>query len=94
MFRYSVMALTFLAGFGGSAAAADFDAGALHEEFIGAFNERQWEQVKSVLAEDSVFQRANATEVYSGPNAIVEHFKQPIGASGTSSSSGSTRRTS
>lgn len=79
MFRHSVMALTFLAGFGGSAAAADFDAGALHEEFMGAFNDRQWEEVKSILAEDSVFHRANATEVYSGPNAIVDRFEQTIG---------------
>ena len=79
MSRHSVMALTFLAGFGGSAAAADLDAAALHEEFMGAFNDRQWEEVKSILAEDSVFHRANATEVYSGPEAIVEHFEQPIG---------------
>ena len=79
MFRHSVMALTLLVGFGGSAAAADFDADAHHAKFIDAFNNRQWEDVKSLLAEDSVFHRANATEVYSGPDAIVDHFEQPIG---------------
>jgi ketosteroid isomerase-like protein len=73
------MALTLLVGVGGSAAAADFDADAHHAKFIDAFNNRQWEEVKSLLAEDSVFHRANATEVYSGPDAIVNHFEQPIG---------------
>ena len=79
MFRHSVMVLTLLVGFGGSAAAADFDADAHHAKFIDAFNNRQWEDVKSLLAEDSVFHRGNATEVYSGPDAIVDHFEQPIG---------------
>lgn len=93
MLRNSMMTLTFLAGFSSAAVAADFDAGALHEEFMGAFNDRQWEQVKSMLAEDSVFHRANAAEVYSGPDAIVDHFEHQSGASGTSSSFGSSRRT-
>jgi hypothetical protein len=79
MFRHSVMTLTLLVGCGGSAVAAEFDAGAQHDRFMGAFNNRQWEGVKSVLAEDSVFHRANATEVYSGPDAIVDHFEQTIG---------------
>lgn len=79
MFRHSVMVLTLLVDFGGSAAAADFDADAHHAKFIDAFNNRQWEDVKSLLAEDSVFHRGNATEVYSGPDAIVDHFEQPIG---------------
>ena len=79
MFRHSVIALTFLAGFGGSAAAADFDPDALHSQFIDAFNNRQWEGVKSILAEDSVFHRANATEVYSGQDAVVDHFEQTVG---------------
>jgi ketosteroid isomerase-like protein len=79
MFRNSVMTLTLFAAFGGSAVAADIDADALHEEFMAAFNGRQWDEVKSMLAEDSVFHRANAAEVYSGPDAIVDHFEQPIG---------------
>ena len=79
MFRRSVMALALVVGGGGSAVAADFDAGALHEEFMDAFNNRKWEEVKSILAQDSVFHRANATEVYSGPDAIVDRFEQTIG---------------
>ena len=79
MLRNSVMTLTLLIGFGGSAVAAEFDAGTQHGKFVDAFNNRQWEDVKSVLAEDSVFHRANATEVYSGPDAIVDHFEQTIG---------------
>jgi hypothetical protein len=79
MLRHSVMVLTVLAGFGGGAVAADFDADAHHDKFIDAFNNRQWEDVKALLAEDSVFHRANAAEVYSGPDAIVAHFEQPIG---------------
>jgi hypothetical protein len=94
MFRNSAMALTLLAGFGGSAAAADFDADAHHAKLMDAFNNRQWEEVKSLLADDSVFHRANATEVYSGPDAIVDHFEQPIGGSGTSSLRDWTRPTS
>ena len=60
-------------------AAADFDAEAAHAKFIDAFNNRQWAEVKALLAADSVFHRANAAEVYSGPDAIVGHFEQPIG---------------
>jgi ketosteroid isomerase-like protein len=73
-----VMVLPILAGFAAAAAAADFDPKAAHASFIDAFNNRQWDEVKAQLAEDSVFHRANATEVYSGPDAIVGHFAQPI----------------
>jgi ketosteroid isomerase-like protein len=79
MFRHSGATLAFLLAFGGNAAAADFDADAQHAKLIDAFNNRQWEDVKSLLAEDSVFHRANATEVQTGPDAIVGHFEQPIG---------------
>ena len=79
MLRRLVMALPMLTGFGGTVAAADFDAEAAHAKFIDAFNNRQWAEVKALLAADSVFHRANAAEVYSGPDAIVGHFEQPIG---------------
>jgi ketosteroid isomerase-like protein len=79
MLRYSSMALVLVVGVSGGAAAADFEADVQHARFMDAFNNRQWEDVKSLLAEDSVFHRANATEVYSGPDAIVGHFEQPIG---------------
>jgi ketosteroid isomerase-like protein len=78
MLKNSVLALPLVLGFAG-AAAADFDPDAAHAKFADAFNNRQWEEVKAVLAEDSVFHRANATEVYSGPDAIVDHFEQTIG---------------
>jgi ketosteroid isomerase-like protein len=74
-----LVALPMVAAFGGAIAAADFDAEAAHTKFIDAFNNRQWDEVKALLADDSVFHRANATEVYSGPDAIVGHFEQPIG---------------
>lgn len=74
-----LIALPMVAVLGSTAAAADFDADALHARFMDAFNNRQWDEVKAQLAEDAVFHRANATEVYGGPDAIVDHFKQPIG---------------
>ena len=40
MFRHSVMVLTLLVGFGGSAAAAGVDADVHHAKFIDAFNNR------------------------------------------------------
>jgi ketosteroid isomerase-like protein len=73
------MALPLVLGLVGAAAAADFDPGAAHAKFVDAFNNRQWDEVKTVLAEDSVFHRAGATEVYSGPDAIVDRFEQTIG---------------
>lgn len=63
----------------GGTAAADFDADALHARWIDAFNNRQWDEVKAQLADDAVFHRANATEVYRGPDAILDHFEQTIG---------------
>ena len=78
MLRYFVIALPLCASFA-SIAAADFDADPLHDKLIEAFNNRQWEDVKSLLAEDSVFHRGNAGEIYAGPDAIVGHFEQTIG---------------
>jgi ketosteroid isomerase-like protein len=78
MLRNSVTTVALLICCGG-ALAAEFDPGTHHDKFIEAFNNRKWEDVKSMLADDSVFHRANATEVYSGQDAIVEHFEQTIG---------------
>jgi ketosteroid isomerase-like protein len=78
MLRRFVIALPLYASFA-SIAAAEFDAEPLHSKFVDAFNNRQWEDVKPLLAEDSVFHRADAGEVYSGPDAIVGHFEQTIG---------------
>ena len=79
MLERLVMVLPIVTGLAGVAAAADFDADAAHAGFIEAFNNRQWDALKAQLAEDAVFHRANAAEVYSGPDAIVSHFEQPIG---------------
>ena len=49
MLRYFVIALPLCASFA-SIAAADFDADPLHDKLIDAFNDRQWEDVKSLLA--------------------------------------------
>ena len=51
MVRNSVMALSLLIGLGGSAVAAEFDASAHHDRFVDAFNNRQWQELKSLLAE-------------------------------------------
>jgi ketosteroid isomerase-like protein len=79
MFRCFAMVLPLLAGLGGAVAAADFDPDAAHAKFVDAFNHRQWDAVKALLAGDAVFHRANAGEVQSGPDAIVAYFEQPIG---------------
>jgi ketosteroid isomerase-like protein len=79
MFKSFVTVLAIASSLGGAVAAADFNADAVHAKFMDAFNNRQWDEVKALLAEDSVFHRANAAEVYSGPDAIVGHFEQPIG---------------
>ena len=78
MLKRLVVVLLALAGFAGPALAADFDPASAHAKFIDAFNNRQWSEVKALLANDSVFHRANAAEVYSGPDAIVGTFKQPL----------------
>ena len=64
----------------GSAIAADFDAAGAHAKFVDAFNNRQWDDVKALLAKDAVFHRAKAKEVYEGPDAVVERFKGTIGS--------------
>lgn len=56
------------------------DPGAAHDGFMEAFNARQWDEVRSLIAADGTFHRANAEEVYVGPEAIVERFESTIGA--------------
>lgn len=63
-----------------AAHAGDFNAEAAHKAFIDAFNNRQWDAVKSVLTDDSVFHRAVGDEVFIGPDAIIERFSSTIGA--------------
>ena len=74
-----VIALALLAGFGGSAVAADFDAAATHAGFINAFNNRQWGDLRPLLADDIVFHRANANQVYSGSIQVLKNFQTTVG---------------
>ncbi len=67
-------------GSAGWATAADFDAKAEHAKFIEAFNNRQWDEVKSMLAARSVFHRADGDQVCVGPDAIVGRSEKTIGA--------------
>ena len=76
----SIIALTVLGCVATSTAAAEFNVNAAHGEFTDAFNSRDWDSLKSMLAEDIVFHRANAMEVYSGPDAVVGRFQDTIGA--------------
>lgn len=61
------------------AAGAEFDARAAHKPFMQAFNTRDWGAVRSVLVDDAVFHRANAEEVYLGPDSIIGRFSDTIG---------------
>jgi hypothetical protein len=82
----SIMGLTFVAvavalGAGvAPASAAEFGANEAHQKFVEAFNNRQWDEVRSLVAEKSAFHRANADEVFVGPDAIVEVFEKTVGA--------------
>jgi ketosteroid isomerase-like protein len=76
--RFVIIAAVVMTASG--AYAGDFDVAASHTDFIEPFNSRDWEGVKSVLAEDSVFHRASGDQVFLGPDAIVERFSSTIGA--------------
>ncbi len=75
----SALSLMMVGGVG-SAIAADFDADGAHAKFVDAFNNRQWDDVKALLATDAVFHRAGAEEVYVGADKVVGRFKDTIGA--------------
>ena len=74
-----MIALALLAGFGGSAVAADFDAATTHAGFINAFNNRQWGDLRPLLADDIVFHRANANQVYSGSIQVLKNPDHGVG---------------
>jgi hypothetical protein len=74
-----VIATALLACLGGSASAENFNPAPLHAKFIDAFNNRQWEALRPLLAKDIVFHRADATEVYDGSDKVIDHFRQTIG---------------
>lgn len=64
----------------GAAPVGAFEAQPLHDRFVNAFNARDWQAVRAMLAEDIVFHRANATEVFAGPEAVLDHWSGLIGA--------------
>ena len=74
-----VIALALFASLGGSALAADFNPSAAHAGFIDAFNNRQWGDLQPLLAQDIVFHRANAAEVYSGSVQVLKNFQTTVG---------------
>ena len=80
MLRNFALGFVFLACASGTAASEEFNADAVHAKLTDAFNTRQWETFKGLLADDIVFHRANAPEVYVGLDAVIEIFKGTIGA--------------
>ena len=80
MLRFCSAVLILAFGTAASVHAEDFDANTSHQAFIEAFNNRDWDGVKSVLTEDSVFHRATGEDVFIGPDAIVGRFSETIGA--------------
>jgi len=78
--KSTILAAPLVLSLSAGAMAADFDANQAHSAFIDAFNNRQWEDVKSVFTDDSVFHRASGDTAFMGPDAIVERFSSTIGA--------------
>jgi len=64
----------------GAAQGADLDIDAHHGKFIDAFNGRQWQDLKALLAPDIVFHRASGEEVFIGPDAVIGRFESTIGS--------------
>lgn len=60
--------------------AAEFAAAPAHDQFVAAFNARDWGGVRATLADDVVFHRANSEEVYVGPDAVMARWTGVIGA--------------
>ena len=80
MSKSYLAATVFVACMTTGAIAGEFNASTAHNEFINAFNKRQWDTVKSTFTGDSVFHRANGDQVFKGPDAIVGRFSSTIGA--------------
>ncbi len=60
------------------AAGADFGPAKAHDAFREAFNARNWEGVRTLLADDVVFQRAASTDVHAGPDAVIGNLDGTI----------------
>ena len=79
MFKAVLIGLALVVG-AGTAWAGSFDANKLHAEFTKAFNTRDWDGLKALLADDIVFHRASGQDVFIGPDAVIKRFSSTIGA--------------
>ena len=79
MRSFLITAATALVISASGVAAAEFSAESVHSKFIQAFNSRDWNSVKQILADDAVFHRANAEEVFVGSDAVMKVFQETIG---------------
>ncbi len=61
-----------------AAPAADFAPASAHAEFQEAFNSRDWDKVRTLLADDIVFQRATSTDIFAGPDAVMGNLQGTI----------------
>lgn len=60
------------------AIAAEFGPVKAHDAFREAFNARDWDKVRTQLADDVVFQRATSTDIHSGPDAVLGNLQAPL----------------
>lgn len=60
------------------ALAGDFGPAGAHADFQQAFNARDWDKVRTLLADDVVFQRATSADVFSGPDAVLGNLQGTI----------------
>jgi len=72
----AIVGAIFAMGVAGTAMAGEF--GSAHDAFRDGFNNRDWDAVKSVMAEDMVFHRAGSADVYIGRDAVVGRFEATI----------------
>ncbi len=77
MFR-TLVGISLAASLAAVAAAKDFGPASAHSEFRDAFNARDWDTVRTLLADDAVFQRATSAEVHSGPDAVIGSLRDPL----------------
>ena len=78
MFRTTVLGAAVAVAMSAAAAADDFGPASAHSDFQDAFNARDWEKVRALLADDVVFQRATSTDVHSGPDAVLGNLEGTI----------------
>ena len=78
MIRILILSAAAFAAIG--AGAAEADVASARADFAEAFNARDWDAVRTLLSEDVVFHRANAEEVFVGPDAVMARWRETIGA--------------